>query len=79
MSTSVGDILSTRRSDEPPEIAIIKQFVREHYDAPCQVILRPDQIIIQVQSAGLAGSLRMKLHQLQTKIGDKQRLVIRIS
>jgi hypothetical protein len=79
MSTSVGDILSTRRSDEPPEIAVIKQFVREHYDAPCQVILRSDQIIIQVQSAGLAGSLRMKLHKLQNQLDTTRRLSIRIT
>ena len=79
MSTSIADILGKRKPEEPPEIVMIKSFVRDNYDAGCTVHMKPGMIIIQVSSAGLAGSLRMRLHELQAEVGSAYRLTIRIS
>lgn len=79
MSTSIADLLKNRSADEPPEIQTIKQFVRKEFDAPCQVVIQQNQIIIQVSSAALAGSLRLRLYELQSLAGGIKRLVIRIS
>ncbi|TXG78129.1 hypothetical protein E6P97_00315 [Patescibacteria group bacterium] len=79
MTTSLADLLKNRAPAEPPEIAVIKEFVRTHYDAPCRVTVQTRLIVIQVSSAALAGSLRMRLHELQQQIGSERRLAIRIS
>ncbi len=79
MSTSIADLLKQRSPDEPPEIAAIKAFVLREFDAPCSVKLQTNLIVINVSSAALAGSLRMKLHELQTQLDTPRRLSIRIS
>lgn len=79
MTTSIADLLKNRSADEPPEIQTIKQFVKTEFNTSCQVSLQSNQIIITIQSASLAGALRMKLHELQRDVGPDKRLVIRIS
>lgn len=78
MSTPLGDILRNRRVDEPPEVQIIKSFVQKHFGASCRVVTQPQQIIIQVSGASLAGALRIKLHELQKLCKTDKRLIIRI-
>jgi hypothetical protein len=79
MSTSISDLLKQRPNTEPPEITLIKAFVRDEFDASCTVQMQTNLIIISVASASLAGSLRMRLHELQEQLETKKRLMIRIS
>ncbi len=78
MTDSIGDLLPKKRFDEPPEIEIIKKFVRDNYKVTPKVTINDNQIIIGVPDAALAGTLRMQLHELQAMCDTKKRLVIRI-
>jgi hypothetical protein len=79
MSTSIADLLQEKQNNEPPEIAAIKSFVLQAFDAPCSVQLQTHLIVIGVSSAALAGSLRARLHELQGQLDTKKRLTIRIN
>lgn len=78
MTDSIGDLLGRKRVQEPPEIRAIKDFVRDAFQSECSVILRPNQIIISVQGAALAATLRMHITELQAVVASKLRIVIRI-
>lgn len=79
MTNSIADILGGRRFDEPPEIAVIQQYLIEKFEANGKVTIQERQIIIGVKNAALAGTLRMHLHELQKLCQTEKRLVIRIS
>lgn len=79
MAESLGDLLAKKNLEEPDEVLIIKNFLRENYKATCQVVISPRQIVIVVQGAALAGTLRMQLHKLQALCQTQKRLVIRIN
>lgn len=78
MSDAIGDLLPTKKFEEPAEVRLIKNFVLENYNYSPSVTLRQNQIVIQVKSAALAGALRMRLHELQEITATKKRLVLRI-
>lgn len=75
---NLADILAGRHVDEPAEIKIIKQFMQDTFQVTVAVTVQPRQIIIGVNSAALAGALRMRLHELQVLCDTTKRLVIRI-
>lgn len=79
MADSLQDILENRNYDEPPEVKVIKTFLRDNYKVDCVVSVNPRQIIIGVKGASLAGALRMRLHELQALCQTQKRLVIRIN
>ena len=74
----LGHILPNGRFIEPPAVTRIKQYVQEHYTTTPVVTVRPQDIVISVPSAALAGTLRMELHQLQQHAQTDKRLSIRI-
>ncbi len=76
---SLQDLLGAKKREEPPEVAIIKKFLFENFQASCQVEIKPRQIVIAVNSSPLAGALRMRLHDLQTLCQTDKRLMIRIN
>ncbi len=76
---NIGNILRPSRLTEPPEVAIIKQFVDNKYHRPVHVLIQPKQITIIAPGAALAGSLRMDLTELQKLCQTNKRLTIRIS
>ena len=78
MADSLGDLLQAKNFEEPEEVLIIKNFLRENYNSDCTVTMAQNQIIIGVKGASLAGTLRMRLHELQALCQTKKRLVIRI-
>jgi len=78
MSDSIGDVLGKRRYDEPPELTIVRDFVRAHYGEVPKLKISQNSIIIYVSNSALAGSLRMRLHTLKTKINSDKKLIIRI-
>ena len=75
---SLNDILLKKDFDQPPEIQTIKDFAMRHFDSDVGVVMQPRDIIITTPSAALAGSLRLKLFELQKLIGTERRLRIRI-
>ena len=78
MTDSLADILGGRALEEPAEMRVIKQFVREKFHSDAGVMIQDRQIIISVQGAALAGTLRMYLHELKKLCDTEKRLVIRI-
>jgi hypothetical protein len=78
MADSIADLLRNRDFEEPPEVRVIKDFIRKRFDADAQVTVQPRQIIIGVKGAALAGALRMHLHELKRLCATDKRLVIRI-
>lgn len=72
------DILSRKDFDEPPESLAIKKYVREKFDETVAIQVREREIIIAAPSAALAGTLRMKVVELQTLLATDKRLVFRI-
>lgn len=79
MSDSIADLLAKKNFGEPTEVQVIKHFIKENYRADCAVSIGPRQIVISVPGAALAGTLRMRLHELQALCQTEKRLVIRIS
>ena len=78
MSNSLGDLIAKRQPEEPAEVQVIKQFMLDNYQVAAGVAVRDSQIIIQVASSALAGTLRMRLHELKELCATDKRLIIRI-
>jgi len=76
--SSIADILAKKDYDEPPEVEIIKEFVRESFNSNVGVIMQNKQIIIVSKSAALAGTLRMHVRTIQQLCGTDKKLVFRI-
>ena len=78
MSDSLGDLLAKKNLREPAEILVIRTFLHENYKADCQITTNQRQIVIAVKGASLAGTIRMRLHELQALCQTDKRLVLRI-
>lgn len=78
MSDVIGDLLPKGRYEEPPEVRLIKDYVLSKYKITPKVTVQPNQIIISVPSAALAGTLRFQTAQIQEECNLTQRLLIRI-
>ncbi len=76
--SSLADILAKKQFEEPAEVQIIKEFVRETYASEVGVTIQPKQIIITTRSAALAGTLRMQLHTLTELCNTDKKLILRI-
>ena len=77
MTQSLSDLLANK-FDEPPEIAIIKNYVQRHFKTDVGVTLHDTQIVINAPGAALAATLRMQLPQLQKELKTDKKLLIRI-
>ncbi len=75
---SLFDLLSNRNIDEPPEIRVIKDYVREHFKETVGVMVRERDIVITVRSSALAGTLRTRAYDLNKLIDSDKRLIFRI-
>lgn len=76
---TIKDLLGKRGQAEPEEVRVIKAYVRENFQSEVGVAVQDKMIVISVAGAGLAGSLRPRLHELTAKCQTEKRLVIRIS
>lgn len=77
---SLGDLLAKRQlPQEPEEIRLIKAFIADTFDEAASVAIKDDSLIVTVASAALAGTLRMRLRQLQKIAQTQKRIVLRIS
>lgn len=75
---SLFTLLQNKDFDQPPEVAVIKDFVRKKYQADVHVRLSPQTIVMSVQSASLANSLRFDLPELKKSLQTDKRLSLRI-
>lgn len=78
MADSLGDLLAKKNLREPEELLVIRTFLRENYEADCQLSTNERQIVISIKGASLAGAVRMRLHELQALCQTDKRLVLRI-
>lgn len=76
---SLFSILSHKNFDEPPEAASIKKFVFDEYHTEVQVTVRDHAISIQVPSAALANTLRLRAPELKRRCQIDKKLIFRIS
>jgi hypothetical protein len=74
----LGDILSHKDFDAPPEVRAIKEYVRRYYDADVSVSIQQHAIVIAARSAALIGSLRFNLPKLQEAANTDKRILLRI-
>jgi hypothetical protein len=75
---SLYELLAGKNFDEPPEIAAIKDFIRQNYNAEATVQLRERDILVVVPSAGLASRLRFDMPKLKKVANSEKRIVLRI-
>lgn len=78
MAQQIGDLLSGKNYGEPPEIKLIKEFVKEEIGFIPKVSITAETYIISVSSAAAAGTLRSSLFKLKKLLGTKKRVTIRI-
>lgn len=77
--SSIAEILAAKKQfEEPVEVQIIKEFVRESFNSNVGVTMQPKQIVITTPSAALAGTLRMHVHTIAELCQTDKRLVFRI-
>lgn len=75
---SIFTILDNRNYEEPPEIVLIKQFVKHEYDQDISVQVRDADILIIVPNAALANTLRLRQLEIKRKAKTAKRLTFRI-
>lgn len=74
----LGDILSRKDFDVPPEVRAIKEYVRRYYNADVGVTIQQHAIVVAARSAALIGSLRLNLPKLQEAANTDKRILLRI-
>lgn len=76
---SLFDILKRKDFDLPPEVAAIKQYVRDEFQAEVEVRLQGDkEIVIAGRSSALIGSLRLRSPQIKKAARTERRLIFRV-
>lgn len=62
--SSIANILSAKKFEEPKEVKIIKDFVQEKFQTNINVKVNDKQIIVSAPSSALIGALRLHSHEL---------------
>lgn len=75
---SLFNILAHKNFDEPPEAASIKKFVYDEYKTEVSVKVRDADISVQVPSAALAGTLRLRATEIKRRCQIDKKLIFRI-
>ena len=75
---SLFSILSHKNFDEPPEAASVKKFVYDEYKTIVKVTVHDNDISIQVPSAALANTLRLRAPELKRRCQIDKKLIFRI-
>lgn len=76
---SLFSILGQKNFDEPPEAASIKKFVYDEYKTEVGVQVRANDISIQVPSAALANTLRLRAPEMKRRCQIDKKINFRIS
>jgi hypothetical protein len=75
---SLFTILSDKDFGEPPEMASIKKYVQDEFHVAVSVLVRERDIVIQVPSAALATTLRLRGPDIKRRCQLNKRLTFRI-
>lgn len=75
---SLSDILRRKDFDEPPEITAIKKYVQDEFKTDVGVQVRDKDIVINVASAALANTLRLRTPEIKRRCQTTKRLTFRI-
>jgi hypothetical protein len=75
---SLHNILSDRNFDEPPEMSSIKKYVLDEFNVKVTVTVRDKDIVIDVPSAALANTLRLRGPEIKRRCQLDKRLIFRI-
>lgn len=74
----LADILQNYPIQEPSEIAAIKNYIMQNFNATANVAFQNNNIVISVNSASLANTLRLRTSQIQSAANTKQKIIFRI-
>lgn len=75
---SLDSLLKRKDFDEPPEMAAIKKYVQEEFQTAVSVQVRDRDIVVEVPSAALANTLRLRAPDMQQRCSLTKRLTFRI-
>lgn len=75
---SLHSILSNKDFDEPPEMTSIKKYVQDEFKIAVSVLVRDKDIVINVPSAALANTLRLRGPDIKRRCQITKRLTFRI-
>jgi hypothetical protein len=75
---SLDSILKHKDFEEPSEMAAIKKYVQDEFKTTVGVLVRDKDIVIQVPSAALANTLRLRAPDIKKRCRIAKRLTFRI-
>ncbi len=75
---NLAQLLGDKAFNQPPEIKIIKDFVKKSFDENCSVKVSKFNISITVPNAALAGALKEKLEILKEQLTTQKNISINI-
>ena len=75
---SIGDLLDSFKREEPPEVALLKQYISDSFAAEAVISVQDKTIVITVRSASLANALRLRTTALRNACDTTKRLIFRI-
>ena len=75
---SLFTILGQKNFDEPPEAVSIKKFVYDEYKTEVTVLVRDQAISVQVPSAALANTLRLRAPEMKRRCQIEKKINFRI-
>jgi hypothetical protein len=75
---SIGDVLGKYKIEQPDEVTAIKDYIAKEFNVDASVAVQANSLIISVQSASLANTLRLRTPALQKIANTSKRLQFRI-
>lgn len=75
---SLQDLLGKYTPEEPEEVAAVKRYILETFEAKARVGLHGEILVITVTSSSLANALRLRLPALQKAANTSRRILFRI-
>ncbi len=76
---SIDTILGAKkRTQEPPEIRIIKDFVAREFHETCHVRISRSDIAISVENGAIANMVQMRVHDIREACATDKKIYVRI-
>lgn len=75
---SLGDLIAKREKPQAPELLAVTRYIDEQFHAPARAAIKGDAIVISVQSAALANTLRLEASKMKAACRLEKRLIFRI-
>lgn len=75
---SLQELMGRYSPKEPDEIGAVKRYIFDEFGAKARVGLHGETLVITVQSASLANTLRMRVLTLQKVANTKRKMLFRI-